>query len=329
MGKSKAKKRLKLWKPRKIQGLEIITEQLSNGESYNESSLKKIQGQKNPRHLSGAPEKITSKMLTLLNMSFGFLSKKISIYEAKIFLKTLNNTRSILKTYLKTIYPPLEPKKSKLNQDFPNIDYEFMNQIRDLLEEPAKKYGEQNTKHQEECSATVQTLEDRISLMEEEIAIKNQNLKNLEDKHSGELKLTKFWREKFSESITKSAETQYFSLEDTSFNNLCQLASPEPNMDTTEPVILKGDICSTSPLRTRDLSLIELRINDYKCLKGTKPPVTTTRPHESSQTRESLLEKKPENETATSEEKSLNEGKGQKNIGKNGRKGRNKRKKKK
>ena len=87
-------------------------------------------------------------------------------------------------------------------------------------------------------------------------------------------------------------------------------------MNTTEPVILKGDICSTSPLRTRDLSLIELRINDYKCLKGTKAPVTTTRPHESFQTRESLLEKKPENETATSEEKSLNEGKGQKNIGK-------------
>ena len=76
-------------------------------------------------------------------------------------------------------------------------------------------------------------------------------------------------------------------------------------------------------------SLIELRINDYKCLKGTEAPVTTTHPHESFQTRESLFEKKPENETATSEEKSLNEGKGQKNIGKNGRQGRNKRKKKK
>ena len=45
-----------------------------------------------------------------------------------------------------------------------------MNQVRDLIEETAKKYGEQNTTHQEECkSATVQTLEDRISLMEEEI----------------------------------------------------------------------------------------------------------------------------------------------------------------
>ena len=87
-------------------------------------------------------------------MSFGFLSKKISIYEAKIFLKTLNNTRSVLKTYLKTIFSPQEPKKSNINQDFPNIDYEFMNQVRDLIEETAKKYGEQNTQIQEECSAT-------------------------------------------------------------------------------------------------------------------------------------------------------------------------------
>ena len=164
--------------------------------------------------------------------------------------------------------------------------------------------------------------------MEEKIIRKNQNIKNLEDKHSKEFKLTKFWREIFSESITKSSETQYYSLEDTSFNTVYQLASPELNIDTTDPVVLKGDICST-PLRTQDLSLIEHRIDDYKCLKGPKAPITTTHPHESFQTRESLFEKKPENETITSEEKSYNEGKGHKNVGKKGRKGRNKRKKKK
>jgi hypothetical protein len=59
-----------------------------------------------------------------------------------------------------------------------------MNQVRELIEETAKKYGEQNTKLQEERSAIVQTLEDNISLIEEEIASKNQNIKNLEDKHS-------------------------------------------------------------------------------------------------------------------------------------------------
>ena len=68
-----------------------------------------------------------------------------------------------------------------------------------------------------------------------------------------------------------------------------QLTSPELNIDSTEPVVLKGDICSTTPLRTRDLSLIELRINDYKCLKE---PVTNTHPHETIQKRESLYEKK-------------------------------------
>ena len=56
--------------------------------------------------------------------------------------------------------------------------------------------------------------------------------------------------------------------------------------------------------------------------------MTTTHPHEFFQTRESLFEKKLENETTISEEKSHNEGKGQKNIEKKGRKGRNKRKKK-
>ena len=105
----------------------------------NESSMKKTQRPKNPRHLSGAPEKITSKLLTLLNMSFGFLSKKISIYEAKIFLKTLNNTRSVLQTHLKTIFPPQEPKNTNINHNFPNIGYEFMNQVRDMMEETAKK----------------------------------------------------------------------------------------------------------------------------------------------------------------------------------------------
>jgi hypothetical protein len=184
LGKSKAKKRLKLWKPRKIQGLEIITEQLSNSESDNESSLKKTQRTKNPRHLSGAPEKITSKLLTLLNMSFGFLSKEISIYEAKICLKTLNNTRSVIKIYFKTIFPPQEPKKSNINHNFPNIDYEFMNQVRDMMEETAKKFVEQNIKLQEECSDTVQTLEDWATLREEEISRKSQNIKNLEDKNS-------------------------------------------------------------------------------------------------------------------------------------------------
>ena len=53
-----------------------------------------------------------------------------------------------------------------------------------MLEETAKKFVEQNPKLQEECSATIQTLEDRITLMEEEISRKNQNIKNLEDKHS-------------------------------------------------------------------------------------------------------------------------------------------------
>jgi hypothetical protein len=101
--------------------------------------MKKTQRPKNPRHLSGAPEKITSKLLTLLNMSFGFLSKKISIYEAKIFLKTLNNTRSVLQTHLKTIFPPQEPKNTNINHNFPNIGYEFMNQVRDMMEETAKK----------------------------------------------------------------------------------------------------------------------------------------------------------------------------------------------
>ena len=70
-------------------------------------------------------------------MSFGFLSKKIS--EAKIFLKTLNNTRSVLKPYLKTIFPPQEPKNPNINHNFPNIGYEFMNQGRDMMEETAKK----------------------------------------------------------------------------------------------------------------------------------------------------------------------------------------------
>ena len=111
--------------------------------------------------------------------------------------------------------------------------------------------------------------------MEEEISRKNQNIKNLEDEHTKEFNLTKFWMEKFSETIPKSSEAQYYSLEDTSFNTLCQRTPPELNIDTTEAVILKGDICSTNPLRTRDLSLIELRINDYKCLKGTKSPVKT------------------------------------------------------
>ena len=58
--------------------------------------------------------------------------------------------------------------------------------------------------------------------------------------------------------------------------------------------------------------------------KGNKSTLTTTHSNESFQTRESLFEKKPENETTKIEEKSYNEGIGQKNIGK---KGRNKRKK--
>ena len=148
--------------------------------------------------------------------------------------------------------------------------------------------------------------------MEEEISRKNQNIKNLEDKYSKEFKLTKFWMEKFSEAITKSSEAQYYSLEDTSFNTLCQSTPPELNIDTTEPAILKGDICSINPRRTRD---------------GTESPVTTTHPHESLQTRESLSEKKTGKEV-TSEEKSYKEEKGQENVGGKGRKGRNKRKKK-
>ena len=119
--------------------------------------------------------------------------------------------------------------------------------------------------------------------------------------------------EKFSEAITKSSEAQYYSLEDTSSNTLCQSTPPELNIVTTEPAIIKGDICSINPRRTRD---------------GTESPVTTTHPNESFQTRESLFEKKTGKEMTTSEEKSYKEEKGQENVGGKGRKGRNKRKKK-
>ena len=81
-GEIKGKKAPKIMETHNIKRLEIINEQSSFSQSDNESSLKKTQRPKNPRHPSGAPEKITSKILSLLNMSFGFLSKEISIYEA-------------------------------------------------------------------------------------------------------------------------------------------------------------------------------------------------------------------------------------------------------
>ncbi len=106
--------------PFKTKGQEIITEQPPNSQSDNESSGRnKTRRPKNARHPSGALEKISSKLLTLLNMSFWFLSKKISILEAKIFLKTLNNTRSVLKTYLKKNFPSQESRNANIMKIFP------------------------------------------------------------------------------------------------------------------------------------------------------------------------------------------------------------------
>ena len=51
--------------------------------------------------------------------------------------------------------------------------------------------------------------------MEEEISKKNQNIKNLEDKHSKEIKQKTFWMEKFLNSIAKFSEAQNYSLENT------------------------------------------------------------------------------------------------------------------
>ena len=49
--------------------------------------------------------------------------------------------------------------------------------------------------------------------MEEEISKKNQNIKNLEDKHSKEFKQKTFWMEKFLKSIAKFSEAQNYSLQ--------------------------------------------------------------------------------------------------------------------
>lgn len=205
--------------------LEFITEPLSKIQKNERNTLERIKTPNNPGLDLRIPEKLTSKLLVLLNLSLGFFSKKISVFEAKTFLKTLNNARSILKTYLKTNFPSPEKKKLSISQKSPNIEPEFLNQIRNLLKENAE-FREQDLEIRKQCATSLQTLKNELTLQSEEISIKCEEIKNLEEALLKKNEIVKFWKKKFAESITNFQGTQAITLENTSFNAFYHLNPP-------------------------------------------------------------------------------------------------------
>lgn len=260
--------------------LEFKTEPLSKIQKNERNIMEKIKTPNNPELNLRIPERLTSKLLVLLNLSsWVLLKKKISVFEAKTCLKTLNNARSILKTYLKTNFPFPEKKKLSISQKSPNIELEFLNQIRNLLKENAE-FREQDLEIRKQCATSLQTLKNELTLQSEEISIKCEEIKILKEALLKENEIVKFWKKKFAESITNFQGTQAITLKNTSFNAFYHLNPPELWDEESDNFFPNGDICHNSPLKNQDLSLIELRINDYEILKQITRPTKTSHSEE-------------------------------------------------
>ena len=100
-----------------------------------------------------------------------------------------------------------------------------------------------------------------------------------------------FWIVCPFKSFTNSPYPQNLSLEDTIFSILCQIKSHQPNIITTLADLVKGDLFSSYLRRNRDLSLFELRGNNYKYLKRTESLMKIFHPHEPLQENEFLKKK--------------------------------------
>jgi len=85
-------------------------------------------------------EKLASKSLVLVKLSFAFHSREITSSKAKIFFKTLNNARSILKTHLKKNFFSPEKSTSGPKMEIRKV-VEILSLIRDAKLELEEKFA--------------------------------------------------------------------------------------------------------------------------------------------------------------------------------------------
>jgi len=129
-------------------------------------------------------EQLTSKSLALVKLSFEFHSREITSSKAKIFLKTLNNARSILKTHLKKNF--LTPEKSS---SIPKMEIQkvvnFLSLIRDVKLDLEEKFASET-----------KTLMNEIAHRDALILQKDREILDLKEKLADKNKDVEFWKKK-------------------------------------------------------------------------------------------------------------------------------------
>jgi len=198
-------------------------------------------------------EKLACKSLALVKLSFEFHSREITSSKAKIFLKTLNNARSILKTHLKKHF--LSPEKSSLT---PKTEIQKVAEILSLIRDAKLELEE---KYVHESKNLVNEISNRDSI----IVQKDREISDLKERLEERNRDVEFWKKKFAQSLPLACNNPATNSETTSFIASYNWKTYEPS---PESGFYYGDICSSPPFKNYEISLLELRINDYKRLNN-------------------------------------------------------------